>query len=494
MVTNAHVARLFSETLNHGGWQFQQDFGEDPVEARLDMLRQKGQDRDASPRRVNVLDILYVAGDGEPDIAFLKIDNPNKYSPLEMDTKLHKERMPVAVVGYPARDDETDPHLMRRLFGTEFNVKRFAPGYIYRFDDQYRDYLGDYTSLGGNSGSAVLSLDTHKVVALHYAGAFKTANYSVPSDLVFAAKRLLRTRVAVPEIPSDRISNPDKFAGRTGYDPDFLGNGAQHVSLPDWSQYQEDVAPVEGNADHELKYTHFSVVQSKSRRLPLLTAVNIDGEKAFKLKRIDKWLLDGRLSRDHQIGNALYVSNRLDRGHLVRRMDPGWGATRDEAQQGELDSFHYTNCAPQHENLNRRHWVGLEDYILEAATTKDFKLSVFTGPVFRDTDNPLEHQPGATGIKIPEEYWKVAVMVNSNTVKLSATGYILSQGKMIRGMTESAFVLGAYRVYQVQISKIEKQTGLTFGNLRNFDPLGRETESQYGNAAFEIQGAMDLKL
>ena len=135
-----------------------------------------------------------------------------------------------------------------------------------------------------------------------------------------------------------------------------------------------------------------------------------------------------------------------------------------------------------------------QDYILEAATTKDFKVSVFTGPVFRDTDKPLKHQPGATGIKIPEEYWKVAVMVNSNTGKLSATGYILSQGKMIRGMTESAFVLGAYRVYQVQISKIEKQTGLTFGNLRNFDPLGRETESQYGNAAFEIQGAMDLKL
>ena len=153
-----------------------------------------------------------------------------------------------------------------------------------------------------------------------------------------------------------------------------------------------------------------------------------------------------------------------------------------------------TNSAPQHKNLNRYIWLGLEDHILESASTQDFKVSVFTGPVFRDDDKKLKTQPGAEDLPIPKEYWKIAVMVNSDTGKLSATAYIFSQGEMIRDMTEAAFILGQYKVYQVKIAKVEAVTKLDFGHLREFDPLANTNESAFGEAAFEISALENIKL
>ena len=248
------------------------------------------------------------------------------------------------------------------------------------------------------------------------------------------------------------------------------------------------------NDEGILKYRHFSVIQSKSRRLPLFTAVNIDGEKSFKLKREGDWRLDGRLDEADQIGNELYRNNPLDRGHMVRRRDPGWGANKAEAEEGEMDTFHYTNSAPQHEDLNQIDWVGLEDYILEAAETEGFKVSVFTGPVLREEDRFLKTQPGAEDVQIPEEFWKIAVMVNTATGTLSATGYVLSQGRMIRNLLEAEFIFGEYKTYQVQIKRIEEETGLDFGNLRELDPLGVDTEAPFSVVVRRIEGPESLVL
>ena len=115
------------------------------------------------------------------------------------------------------------------------------------------------------------------------------------------------------------------------------------------------------------------------------------------LKRRGEWRLDGRLHPDHQVGNEVYRRNPLDRGHMVRRRDPDGG---DHAQQAEEDTFH-PNCAPQHEDLNQKDWLGLEDDILGAAETRGFRLSVLTGPVFRDSDRHLALQDGAKDVAIP---------------------------------------------------------------------------------------------
>ena len=46
---------------------------------------------------------------------------------------------------------------------------------------------------------------------------------------------------------------------------------------------------------------------------------------------------------------------------MVMRSNTAWGATIDEAQIADDDSYFYTNAAFQHMNLNRDEWVGLEE-------------------------------------------------------------------------------------------------------------------------------------
>lgn len=495
VVTNRHVAEVFTERTWTGGYSFAMGVFGERMEARLDTVRQR--DPGQSGRRTaDVLDVLYVAGPREPDIAFLKVAKRDDLPKLDLASGLAEPDQPVAAIGYPASDPgRNDPDLMNKLFKGVYDVKRFSPGLVTGRREGDVLVLSDYTSLGGSSGSAILDIDSGKVVGLHFAGVFRDANHAVAADVVKAALARVRTSVAIAgPIAEFPPTPPESFAGRHGYDPGFLGDGDLAVPMPDLGDWADDVAPVADDPDGILRYTHFSTIQSASRRLPLVTMVNIDGDQAFELKRRGEWRFDGRLDPEHQIGNELYANNPIDRGHMVRRRDPGWGADRDEAQQGEIDTFHYTNAAPQHEDLNQKDWSGLEDYILGAAETRGFKVSVFTGPVFRDDDPHLRPQVGSTAVAIPEEFWKIAVMVNDDTGQLSATGYVLSQGRMIRPLTEAAFVLGEYATYQVKIAMIEEETGLDFGRLRDFDPLGLEPESLFGRAAIRIEGPESLRL
>ncbi len=469
VITNRHVARLFGEAI-WNGFRFQRGpFGQE-MEARLDykhLLKSEDQ------QRVNVEEILYIASDMEPDFALLRVNKQNEMSRLLLSPSRAGWGDPVAVIGYPGQDAEKkQKELMDRLFGDVYEVKRFAPGFVTGLEQNDVILTSDYSSLRGNSGSAVCNLETGIITGLHFAGRFEANNYAISANILEAAIRQTRISVQVPSgLPESPTSLKSSFDERKGYVPEFLGGGDLRVDLPILGAWAEDAAPVDGVNDNVLRYTNFSTIQCASRRLPLITAVNIDGARSKRLQRRGNWKLDGRLSAKHQIGNELYRLNPLDRGHMVRRRDPGWG---DNAQIAEIDTFHYTNCVPQHEDLNQRHWVGLEDYILEAIETRAFKASVFTGPIFRESDKHLTNQPNAETVQIPEEFWKIAVIVNEATGELSATGYVLSHGPFIRDLIESPFVFGTYRTYQVQIAKIQHETGLLFKNLTEFDPLGTD--------------------
>jgi len=491
-VTNRHVAREFAEAI-WNGYRFKHGRFGQPMEARLDYRHLH---RSQSHQRAEVEEVLYIATDQEPDFALLKVRNLDEVPPLILSATPAPDGAAVAVIGYPAEDaDRNEKELMDELFGAVYRVKRFAPGFITGKNDDQIVLMSDYSSLGGNSGSPVCSLETGEVVALHFAGRFKETNYAVAADVLAAASRQMRltTQAASALLEKTPATSVSDLAGRNGYDPEFLGSGEKRVELPRLGIWAADAAPVEGSEENVLKYTNFSTVQSISRRLPLVTAVNIDGVQSKRLRRKGDWRLDGRLKLEHQIGNQLYRSNPLDRGHMVRRRDPGWGM---EAQQAEIDTFHYTNCVPQHEDLNQKDWVGLEDYVLEAAETEGFRATVFTGPIFRDSDERLRDQPGAEDVQIPEEFWKIAVIVNEPTGALSATGYVLSHGPFIRDLVESPFVYGSYRTYQIQIAKIEAETGLTFGTLAEADPLGAEVNSEapFAQVAREIDGPESLIL
>jgi endonuclease G len=275
---------------------------------------------------------------------------------------------------------------------------------------------------------------------------------------------------------SDAIFHSDPTS-TMGYDENFLSVRVPLPSAP--NDIADDFALTKNGKTHVLTYTHFSVAMSKSRRMARFTAVNIDGKKLVKITREkDKWSFDSRIDKKFQLGEALYDDNEFDRGHLVRRIDPVWG---DQASKANDDTFHFTNSVPQHQKLNRGSWSDLEDYILKNADVHDKLVSVFTGPVFKDSDKSYR------GAKIPEEFWKVVVIVKSNN-QLSATAYLQTQRNLLG---EREFEFGAFRTYQVKISEIEKLTRLDFNDLNRFDPLTRRRDLI---SSKEIESANDLVL
>jgi endonuclease G len=254
--------------------------------------------------------------------------------------------------------------------------------------------------------------------------------------------------------------DPD-YGDRGGYDPAFLPH---LLPLP---------VPGAGAAPHaspELRYHHFSVVMHRRRRLALFTACNIDGKLSRRPERdSDRWFLDPRLPAGEQTGEAVYRDNPLDRGHLVRRLDPAWGTSEALARAANDDTFHFTNATPQHHEFNAGQtlWAGLEDYVLENAETAGLAVSVLTGPVLADDDDAYR------GVQLPRQFWKVVAMIKQNGAP-SVTGYLLSQATLIGDLPgEGAFSYGAYRTFQVPVGRIAELTGLGMAPYVAADPMER---------------------
>jgi endonuclease G, mitochondrial len=290
--------------------------------------------------------------------------------------------------------------------------------------------------------------------------------------------------------PSEIHIDPD-YSSRRGYDSEFLGSGEHAVQLPVLPDKLVPLASTNSLAKKEPKYLlpyhHFTVVQNKERKLAFFTAVNIDGKLQQKPRRLDdRWFFDPRLPREEQTGEDVYEKNPLDLGHLVRRLDPAWGSTKQTAKLANDDTFHFTNCTPQHKDFNRNKtsWAGLEDYILKNAANLHFKVNVFTGPVLAKDDDVYD------GVQLPRQFWKVVTMVKTDS-SLSATAYLLSQEHLIEGLVpREAFAYGAYKTYQVPVTKVEKLSSLSFG-LAHADPLSTR---EVGVATKELDKPADMVL
>jgi endonuclease G len=312
-----------------------------------------------------------------------------------------------------------------------------------------------------------------------------TRSENTPSSLSTVTVPLLIT-LRVEERPprvtdatpvgNEAVTIDPEYADRQGYDPRFLGSSGPEVPLPALSDdLMRQVAAnslATNGPRYVLPYHHFSVVLNKDRRLAFYTAVNIDGSSGVRLRREpDRWFFDPRIPQEQQTGEDVYRDNPLDRGHLVRRLDPAWGPTAGAAKIANDDTFHFTNCTPQHHDFNAGQtlWAGLEDYILDNADNLKFRVNVFSGPVFAADDDQYR------GVQLPRQFWKVVTMAKQEG-GLSATAYLLSQEQLINGLeiAPETFSYGVYRTYQVPVRRIEGLTGLSFGSLTDADPLGRQ--------------------
>jgi endonuclease G len=363
------------------------------------------------------------------------------------------------------------------------------------------------------------------VVALHFAGRFRDANFAVPTFELARDLRVVDAGVNFTgSVPSTRewddawrnaeaprkaavfraadlpppvaeddaaaaagtdtetpIAPDPNWASRPGYKSDFLGFD-HPVPVPHLSEsLYADVALNSGDGDepHLLKYHHFSICHSKSRCLPFFSAVNIEGLKEVNMPRgDDRWFLDPRIAKDHQLTGGAYTGTPFDRGHLVRRIDPVWGSKK-EARLAHDDTFHWTNSSPQHAkfNRNRKTWGLIENHILKHTNKADRKASVFTGPVFAD-DDPIVVTPKDVRVQVPMKFWKVVVCVNDQD-QLAASAFLISQEDIVNAWLEKQEfpVTDDVKPFQVSIAEIEELTDLSFGELTQCDTMDDGTES-----------------
>ena len=310
-----------------------------------------------------------------------------------------------------------------------------------------------------------------------------------------------------------------------GYKSQFLGKQLK-VNLPQCGPAgRSDLARVEGGRSYILRYPHHSVVLSKKRKFPWFTAVNIDGATFQQINRDslfpdgrDHWEVDNRV-RNFQWGPELYTVKHsdFDRGHLVKREDPQWGKSENDAINAARSTFSYTNCVPQVADLNQREWRSLEDYILkkESALNK-LKVSVFTGPVLADEDPVFVNRVKDEEVQIPGLFWKLVYFTNDGKV-LSRVAFLMGQKKILleREIVKPKTTLEAAipqprffmnfedaATYQVNVETIEKLTGLTFPPafepytddravkivLKEVDLEGTERAPGIQGPGFELEG------
>ena len=500
IATNRHVAQLFSQGR---GLTIRYRAGD----AAIDFKRQidaPDDDRTAylSVRAVEMIHPYW-------DMALLRVDGLPTDRMLRLSVKSPEELLDrnVVVIGYPARDERNDVALQDRIFNRTYNVKRLQPGVIrarakiQSFENTVNALTHDASTLGGNSGSAVIEVESGEVVALHFAGEYLKANYAVPMHELARDSRVASrlnfegtlpptndwapawrsvegaddsaSAAAPPQAEEAIVVDPD-YSNRPGYDPSFLET--IDVPLPRVSKAMEqDTARVRSDAQKngdpfELAYYHYSVYMNKRRRTAWFSAANIDGDHRPDIgkRRGDRWYADPRILRSEQIGQEAFEPG-IDRGHLTRRQDTAWGSDVASATLANNDTFHFTNCSLQASPFNqgKDRWQGLEQFLLEQHARKERRrLVVITGPLFAANDPIYKNDRMNYSVRCPLQFWKICVLIRRDGTP-SATGFVLGQEDIqnLPGF-EEAFDVAAT---QIRVADLEERTGLDFGEIKKFD-------------------------
>lgn len=219
LMTNRHVAKYFVEGLGQ-------------AELELDLAEEASCDLDAEAGGVTTR-ILELDGAAlmHPywDVALLRVKGTPlaDVEPLALASErvapIDLYRLPVAVIGYPVEQylPTTDLRdLRRRLFGDVYGVKRLMPGrMIDRYETTTLNPAGgrrtvpaighDASTLAGNSGSAVIDVDTGVTLGVHFRGDVLEANYGVPAWELARDPRVRALGVSfvdgVPEPPDPQV-------------------------------------------------------------------------------------------------------------------------------------------------------------------------------------------------------------------------------------------------------------------------------------------------
>jgi endonuclease G, mitochondrial len=535
IVTNRHVASEFGRP-DGAQFIFKQSVFGPRMTASIDFLEEFGRPDELTFRLVK---ILHIEGPAGPDLAFLRVEQlagPDRPSPIGLSEDAGDTEF-VAVIGYPARDSRIpDQAVMERIFGDVYDKKRLAPG---KLTGQASNVVRhDCSTLGGNSGSVVLSLDTGEAVGLHFAGRFLEANFAVPSKVVQQRlESVLSGRRPVPASDSLTIDRPQPDEQRpvattlpqgaaeltavvplrltvtvgTPYTERDPGRSAtaqvSSVAVPSGDEDVFVEARPEDYADREGYVSTFlgddfdvPLPTVKTGKNDVLTfTVNGDREQVLRYEHFSVLMSKRRRM-------CRFSAVNIDGTERIRMARPGWRFDPRIPTEAQIKDECYGN-APK---FARGHMTRREDPIWgspeEASRGNSDSMHVtnvvpqmqtFNGGVWLDLEDYalfnarqddmrisvitgpflLPSDPIKFGVKVPVEFWKVIVFIHDQTGELSATGYTMSQDTFL---TEDEFVFGRFKTSQQSISAIEQKAGLSFGQLADLDPFtpleGVETE------------------
>ena len=284
--------------------------------------------------------------------------------------------------------------------------------------------------------------------------------------------------VGVAEEKSLRF-DPD-YASRKGFDPEFLGDGLV-IALPAVVPERQHELYHQNGEVLVLPYHHYSLTMHEKRRLPMWTAANLDyspGRRAHGGRAsfgTDRWVQDPRLPESVQLlERDIYgPAHQIDLGHIVRRQDSAWGDTDDELEFSNSDTFHLTNCTPQHEAFNRASpstkkygtgfgiWGGFEMYTESQLLGGDLRACVLAGPVLAASDPKFDFGRGS--VQVPLDFWKVVVVADrtGTAPALKAYGFIMSQRDLVEQFGIE-FAPGRFARFAVALAEITKRSGVVF--------------------------------
>lgn len=321
--------------------------------------------------------------------------------------------------------------------------------------------------------SIEISLSSKNINAMPVAGTAKPIISDKESELLLEVAKV------------EKEADVD-FSSCRGYNANFLGID---IPLPQPSKALENQVARMKNKKFELKYFKYSVIFNATTKMPIISAINVEGDAKKRLdnsKRKDDWLRDKRIDIECQLTDKFYAGSKFDKGHMSRFEDANWDDTETAALRNGIYTCFYTNACPQVVDLNRGGglWGKLEKAILEKGIKEESgklaRMTVFNGPIFNEEKDRL-----FKGVTIPMEYFKVILWLN-DAKKLRATAFKLSQETLVSHIKfdesmridEEAIDIEkdiVFKEYQLSIKSLGRLTRINFKHLEEYDTFKSST-------------------
>ncbi len=179
-------------------------------------------------------------------------------------------------------------------------------------------------------------------------------------------------------------------------------------------KYGIPTRPANVTNERLLHHHEFVINYDEDLRVPLWAGYRLRRQDIVQRTRLNCFRSDPRLNAqvgavctDYEDGTH---PGSFDRGHMVPR------AAMNRSEGAMLNTFFFSNMAPQHDAFNRVLWRRLECYVGAWAHSKN-DIHVFTGAVFdrdtnnqRDADSNAVRQPsnnGANRVAVPSHFYKI---------------------------------------------------------------------------------------